>query len=105
MFGIGPQELLIVGIIAVVFFLLTGRNPAEAGKKLGKGIRDIKENVDQVKSEVVPKESAEEGEEAQSLNPLEEIKRELEDIPGVNEAMEISQTTSKIRRFTRFLGK
>ena len=105
MFGMGPQEMLVVGVVVVVFFMLSGRSPSEAGKKLGKSIRGIKENVQQVKDEVDVVKSAGKDEDAQSLNPLDEIKKGLDDIPELDSIKEIAQTTSQLKRFTRFLGR
>jgi sec-independent protein translocase protein TatA len=42
MFGLGPLELLIVGIIAVLLF---GNRLPEVGRSLGKGLVEFKKGV------------------------------------------------------------
>ena len=105
MFGMGPQELLVVGVIGVVIFLLSGRKASEAGKSLGKSIRELKDNVEQMKTDITPQESSEKKDEAQSMNPLDEIRKELDGMPGLGKIRRFTETTSQIRRFTKFLGK
>jgi sec-independent protein translocase protein TatA len=49
MFGLGPTELLIVGVIAVLLF---GKRLPEVGRSLGKGIVEFKKGLNDIKSEV-----------------------------------------------------
>jgi len=49
MFGLGPTELLIVGVIAVLLF---GKRLHEVGRSLGKGIVEFKKGLNDIKSEV-----------------------------------------------------
>ena len=42
MFGLGPMELLIVGVIAVLLF---GNRLPEVGRSLGKGLVEFKKGV------------------------------------------------------------
>src|SRR6478736_5777842 len=48
-FNMGPTELLIVGVIAVLLF---GKRLPEVGRSLGKGIVEFKKGLNDIKSEV-----------------------------------------------------
>jgi sec-independent protein translocase protein TatA len=48
-FGLGPQELLIVMVIAVLLF---GKRLPEVGRSLGKGLMEFRKGLNEIKSEV-----------------------------------------------------
>jgi sec-independent protein translocase protein TatA len=47
--GLGPQELLVVGVVAVLIF---GRRLPEVGRALGQGLMEFKRSLKGVKGEV-----------------------------------------------------
>ena len=49
MFGLGPTEMLIVLVIAVLLF---GKRLPEVGRSLGKGIIEFKKGLNDIKNEV-----------------------------------------------------
>src|SRR4051812_21922375 len=49
MFGLGPMEMAIVGVIAILLF---GKRLPEVGRSLGKGIVEFKKGLADIKSEV-----------------------------------------------------
>jgi sec-independent protein translocase protein TatA len=49
MFGLGPQEMLIVGVVAVLLF---GKRLPEVGRSLGKGIVEFKKGIRGIEDEV-----------------------------------------------------
>src|SRR6185295_426350 len=49
MFGLGPMEMLIVLVIAVLLF---GKRLPEVGRSLGKGLVEFKKGLNDIKSEV-----------------------------------------------------
>lgn len=49
MFGIGPTEMLIVGIVAVLLF---GKRLPEVGRSLGKGLMEFKKGVRGIEDEI-----------------------------------------------------
>jgi sec-independent protein translocase protein TatA len=48
-FGLGPTEMLIVLVIAVLLF---GKRLPEVGRSLGKGLMEFKKGLNDIKSEV-----------------------------------------------------
>jgi sec-independent protein translocase protein TatA len=48
-FGFGPQEMLIVGVIAVLLF---GKKLPEVGRSLGKSLIEFKKGLNDIKSEM-----------------------------------------------------
>ena len=49
MFGLGPVEMLIVGVIAVLLF---GKNLPSVGRSLGKNLVEFKKGLNDIKSEM-----------------------------------------------------
>lgn len=49
MFGLGPQELMIVGVVAVLLF---GKRLPEVGRSLGKGIVEFKKGIRGIEDEI-----------------------------------------------------
>jgi sec-independent protein translocase protein TatA len=49
MFGLGPQEMLIVLVIGVLLF---GKNLPNVGRSLGKSLMEFKKGLNDIKSEV-----------------------------------------------------
>ena len=49
MFGLGPQEMLIVGVVAVLLF---GKRLPEVGRSLGKGIVEFKKGIRGIEDEI-----------------------------------------------------
>ena len=49
MFGLGPMEIMIVGVVAVLLF---GNRLPEVGRSLGKGLIEFKKGLRDIQSEV-----------------------------------------------------
>lgn len=50
MFGIGTQELIVIGIIALI--VVGPKKLPEIGRAIGRGLREIKKATDEIKNQV-----------------------------------------------------
>jgi sec-independent protein translocase protein TatA len=95
MFGLGFQEIL---LILVILFLLFGvRKLPEIGKGLGETVKEIRK----IRGE--KKLGKEKSREDQKGDLILDLKKEVEEIPGLKEAKEIKRTANKIKSITKLL--
>jgi sec-independent protein translocase protein TatA len=95
MFGLGFQEIL---LILVILFLLFGvKKLPEIGEGLGKTVKEIRKIRGERKSE------KEKGKEDQKGNLISDLKKEVEEIPGLKEAREIKEAANKVKNITKIL--
>jgi len=93
MFGFGFQEIL---LILVILFLLFGvRKLPEIGKGLGETVKEIRK----IRGE--KKLGKEKGREDQKGDLISDLKKEVEEIPGLKEVREIKETANKVKSITK----
>jgi sec-independent protein translocase protein TatA len=93
MFGLGFQEILL--ILVILFLLFGARKLPEIGKGLGETVKEIRK----IRSD--RKTGKEKDKDAQKGNLISDIKKEMEEIPGMKEAKEIKETAEKVKTITR----
>jgi sec-independent protein translocase protein TatA len=93
MFGLGFQEILL--ILVILFLLFGARKLPEIGKGLGETVKEIRK----IRSD--RKTGKEKDKDAQKGNLISDIKKEMEEIPGLKEAKEIKETAEKVKTITR----
>jgi sec-independent protein translocase protein TatA len=95
MFGLGYQEIL---LILVILFLLFGvRKLPEIGKGLGETVKEIRKIREDRKA------GREKNKGDQKGNLISDIKKEVEEIPGLKEVKEIKETADQIKNITKIL--
>ncbi len=95
MFGFGYQEIL---LILVILFLLFGvRKLPEIGKGLGETVKEIRK----IRGE--KKLGKEKGREDQKGDLISDLKKEVEEIPGLKEVKEIKETADKVKNIRKIL--
>jgi len=93
MFGLGFQEIL---LILVILFLLFGvKKIPEIGKGLGETMKEIRKIRDERKGGKGKEKEDQKG------NVISDLKKEVENIPGLKEAREIKKTADKFKNITR----
>jgi len=95
MFGLGFPEILV--ILVILFLLFGAKRLPEIGEGLGKTMREIRK----IRGEKKP--GREKEKEDQKGDLISDIKKGVEEIPGLKEAKEIKKTADKVKRFTKFL--
>ncbi len=95
MFGLGFPEILV--ILVIIFLLFGAKKMPEIGSALGKTVKEIRKIRDERKSD------KEQEKEAKKGNIVSDIKKEVNEIPGLKEAMEIKETAAKIKNITKIL--
>ncbi len=103
MFGLGFQEILL--ILIIIFLLFGVKRLPDIGKGLGETMRElrkIKEERKAGKEKDKEKENDKNKEkENQRGGLISEIKKEVEEIPGLKEAKEIKETADKFKSITK----
>jgi len=100
MFGpLGFQEILV--ILVIIFLLFGVKRLPEIGKGLGETMREIGKIRDERKTG--KEEKKEKGKENQKGNLISEIKKEVEEIPGLKQAREIKEAADKVKSITKIL--
>jgi len=95
MFGLGFPEILVV--LVILFLLFGAKKLPEIGEGLGKTMREIRKIRGEKKS------GREKDKEDQKGDLLADLKKGVEQIPGLKEAKEIKATANKVKSLTKFL--
>jgi len=93
MFGLGLPEILIILVIILVLF--GAKRLPDIGEGLGKTIKELRN----IKGEKKP----EKDQGDQKGGVISDIKKEIEEIPGLKEAREIKETADKVKNITKLL--
>jgi sec-independent protein translocase protein TatA len=95
MFGLGLPEVLV--ILLILFLLFGAKKLPEIGEGLGKTVKEIRKIRDERRAD------KEKRKEDQKGNLISDLKKEVEEIPGLKEAREIKETANKVKNITKIL--
>jgi TatA/E family protein of Tat protein translocase len=95
MFGLGFQEIL---LILVILFLLFG---VKKLPEIGRGLGETMKEIGKIRND--RKAGKEKEKEDQKRNVISDIKKEVEEIPGLKEVKEVKEVADKIKSITRIL--
>lgn len=89
MFGLGFQEILLIFLI--LFFLFGAKKLPEIGEGLGKTVKEIRKIRSERKADKEKK--REEGQH----HLVSDLKKEVEEIPGVKEVQDVKETIDELK--------
>jgi sec-independent protein translocase protein TatA len=98
MFGLGLPEILIILVILLLMF--GAKRLPDIGEGLGKTVREIRKIREEKKAGKAKKK---EEKKVQKGNLISDLKKEVEEIPGLKEVKTIRETTAKVKNLTRLL--
>ena len=98
MFGLGLPEILI--ILVIFLFIFGAKRLPDIGEGLGKTVREIRKIREEKKAGKAKKK---EEKKVQKGNLISDLKKEVEEIPGLKEVKTIRETTAKVKNLTRLL--
>lgn len=99
MFGLGLPEIL---VILVIFFVLFGaKKLPQIGEGLGKTVKELRKIRGDKKTEKGTEKEKEKGN--QKGNLISDLKKEVEEIPGLKEVKDIKKTADQVKNITKFL--
>ena len=104
MFGLGPTELIIIGVIVLLIF--GAKRLPEIGKGLGGAIREFRNIKKDLRSDLPDEQSngnSKNKEKKDSIQNLEAkvANKVLEQVPGVKKAMEVKEKADKIKEIVK----
>jgi sec-independent protein translocase protein TatA len=95
MFGLGLPEILV--ILVIFLFLFGAKRLPQIGEGLGKTVRELRK----IRKERKAGKEKEKGD--QKGNFISDLKKEVEEIPGLKEAKEIKETADKVKNISKLL--
>ena len=95
MFGLGLPEILI--ILAIFLLLFGAKRLPDIGAGLGKTVKELRKIRDEKRAEKEKEKGDRKG------NLISDLKKEVEEIPGLKEAREIKETAKQVKDITKFL--
>jgi len=98
MFGLGLPEILI--ILVIILLIFGAKRLPEIGEGLGKTVREIRKIREDKKAHKAKKE---EEKKMPKENLISDLKKEVEEIPGLKEMRTIKETTEKVKNLTKLL--
>src|SRR4030042_1631225 len=99
MFGLGVPEILV--ILVIFLFLFGAKRLPQIGEGLGKTMKELRKIRGEKKT---GKETEKEKEKKdQKGNLISDLKKEVEEIPGLKEVKDIKEAADKIKTITKFL--
>jgi sec-independent protein translocase protein TatA len=99
MFGLGLPEILI--ILLIFLFLFGAKRLPQIGEGLGKTMKELRKIRGEKKTEKETEKEKEKGN--QKGNVISDLKKEVEEIPGLKEAKELKKAASQVKNITKFL--
>src|SRR5512135_2355442 len=99
MFGLGLREII---VILVIFFVLFGaKRLPQIGEGLGKTMKELRKIRGEKKTEKKTGNEKEKGD--QKGNLISDLKKDVEEIPGLKEVKELKKTADQVKNITKFL--
>ena len=95
MFGLGLPEILV--ILVIFLFLFGAKKLPQIGEGLGKTVRELRKIRDEKKADKEKDKGTQKG------DLVSDLKKEVEEIPGLKEVKEIKETADKIKNITKIL--
>ena len=95
MFGLGLPEILV--ILVIFLFLFGAKKLPQIGEGLGKTARELRKIRNGKKAEKEKEKGDPKG------NLISDLKREVEEIPGLKEVKDIKKTADQVKNMTKFL--
>ncbi len=95
MFSLGFPEILI--ILAIFLLLFGAKRLPEIGAGLGKTVKELRKIREERKADKEKKK------EASKENVISDLKKDVQEIPGVKEAREIKEAADQVKNLTKFL--
>ena len=95
MFGLGSPEILV--ILLILFFIFGAKRLPAIGEGLGKTIKELRKIRDERKTEKGKEEKG------QKEDLISDLRKEVDNIPGLQEAREIQETADQVKRLTKWI--
>jgi sec-independent protein translocase protein TatA len=95
MFGLGLPEILV--ILVIFLFLFGAKKLPQIGEGLGKTVRELGKIRDERKAGREKEKGTQKG------NLVSDLKKEVEEIPGLKEVKKIKETADQVKNITKIL--
>jgi sec-independent protein translocase protein TatA len=103
MFGLGLPEILV--ILVIFLFLFGAKRLPQIGEGLGKTFKELRKiwNGKKAETEKGMEKGKEEEKGDQKGSLISDLKKEVEQIPGLKEVKDIKKTADQVKNITKFL--